>query len=420
MAAGSASRRSQVTPVVAISGIVAGGDGVGRLDDGMAVFVSRTAPGDQAEIEVTERKRRFARARLVSLSTSSPSRVDPTCPHYERDRCGGCRLQHLSEAAQREVKRCLVGDAIRRIGKRDVPDPPIVPSPSAWRYRSKITLAIADGHIGLHREDRPGSPFDLEDCLLVSERVMQLWTSVRGNRRLLSGDLDSLVLREDRDGRLHVMAIGGDVAWDAAPLAAELGDERICYWWRPGKGAARIVAGSRTGFPAVAFEQVNTELAKQIRLAAVDGLGDVADKTVWDLYGGVGDTAELLSDRGARVCSIDSDRAAVEWGISRGSSRVKRLVGRVEENLHRMRTPDAIVVNPPRAGLATPVTRFLEEGAKGAGGAELRQLAYISCDPATLARDLSRMPSLTIRSLTAFDLFPQTAHVETLALLEGV
>ena len=169
----------------------------------------------------------------------------------------------------------------------------------------------------------------------------------------------------------------------------------------------------------MAFEQVNTELAKQIRLAAVDGLGDVADKTVWDLYGGVGDTAELLSDRGARVCSIDSDRAAVEWGISRGSSRVKRLAGRVEENLHRMRTPDAIVVNPPRSGLATPVTRFLEEGAKGAGGAELRQLAYISCDPATLARDLSRMPSLTIRSLTAFDLFPQTAHVETLALLEG-
>ena len=168
MAASSASRRPQVTHTVAISGIVAGGDGVGRLDDGIAVFVSRTAPGDQAEIEVTERKRRFARARLVSLSTPSPSRVDPTCPHYERDRCGGCRLQHLSGEAQREVKSRLVGDAMRRIGKRDVTDPPIVSSPNAWRYRSKITLAAAAGRIGLHREDAPGSPFDLEDCLLVS------------------------------------------------------------------------------------------------------------------------------------------------------------------------------------------------------------------------------------------------------------
>jgi 23S rRNA (uracil1939-C5)-methyltransferase len=411
-----------MTATVSISGIAAGGDGVGRLDDGMAVFVSRTAPGDRAEIEVTERKGRFARARLVSLSTSSPSRVDPKCPHYERDRCGGCRLQHLSDAAQRDVKSRLVGDAIRRIGKRDVPDPPIVASPSEWRYRSKVTLAVAGGRIGLHREDEPGSPFDLEDCLLVSERVMQLWTRLRSRRSLLPERVNSLVLREDRDGRLHAMAIGGESAWDAEVIATDLADESISFWWQPENGAARVVAGSSTGFPAVAFEQANTELATTIRLAAVDGLGDVAGRTVWDLYGGVGDTAELLSDRGACVWSIDSDRAAVEWGAARGSATVKRLVGRVEENLGRMPQPCAIVLNPPRTGLAAAVASYLERwvgGGAGEAGGAARRLAYISCDPATLARDLSRMPSLQIRSLTAFDLFPQTAHVEILVLLEG-
>ncbi|UCD25775.1 MAG: class I SAM-dependent RNA methyltransferase [Gemmatimonadota bacterium] len=403
---------------VTIGGIAAGGDGVGRLSDGMAVFVPRTAPGDEAEIEVTERKGRFARARLVRLAGSGPDRVDPPCPHYEGDRCGGCRLQHMSVSAQREVKGRLVGDALRRIGKREVSDPSVVPSSEQWRYRSKITLAVADGRIGLHREDSPGSVFELDDCLLVRERVMRLWGKMREQRRFLPVKLESLVLREDRDGRLHAMVAGGDESWDAGELAVRLGDEEISFWWRPEKGAARVVAGPTTGFPAVAFEQVNAELAQEVRLEAVRGVGDVAGKVVWDLYGGVGDTAELLRARGAEVWSIDSDRTAVEWGRARGSSEVKRLVGRVEESLGRMPIPAAIVVNPPRAGVDSGVARFVENWA-GVARAGVQRLAYVSCDPATLARDLGRMPSLHIRSVTAFDLFPHTAHVETLALLEA-
>jgi 23S rRNA (uracil1939-C5)-methyltransferase len=413
-----------VTHTVAIAGIAGGGDGVGRLDDGIAVFVPRTAPGDEAEVEVTERKTRYARGRLVDLVKRSPDRVDPPCPHYVRDRCGGCQLQHLSTEAQREIKSSLVGDALRRIGKRDVPDPPVVGSPDGWRYRSKITLAVSGRCIGLRRFDDPGSVFDLEDCALVGERVMRLWSEVGTQRRLLPPDLDTLMLREDRDGRLHVMAAGGSLVWDANELAQKLGDGSISYWWRPKNGAARVVAGPTTGFPAVAFEQANSTLAQEIRRAAVDGLGHLAGQVVWDLYGGVGDTAELLSERGGLVWSIDSDRSAVEWGKARGSSAVRRLVGKVEENLERMDRPDAVIVNPPRTGLDKSVAKYLEGWTSGTGQEWMqpgrRRVAYVSCDPATLARDLGRMPSLRIRSLTAFDVFPQTAHVETLAVMEGV
>ncbi len=408
--------RIAVITSVAISGIAAGGHGVGRLEDGVAVFVPRTAPGDVAEVEVLLRKQRYARARLVSVRNPGAGRCEPLCEHYVRDRCGGCQLQHLSTATQLQVKSNLVGEALRRIGKRDVEDPPIVPSPAVWRYRSKISMAVGNGRIGLRPEDRPDSLFQLNDCLIVSERVMELWGRLRQQSSLLPDPLDSLVLSEDRDGRLHVVAAGGSVVWNAEPLAALLDDPSISFWWKPEKGAPRVVAGTRDAFPVVAFEQANTPLARSIRREATEGLGEVAGQVTWDLYGGVGDTAELLSGMGARVWTVDWDRAAVEWGEAHGSEKVTRIAGRVEEALFRLPEPDAVVVNPPRTGLAAAVTRYLDGWARESRG---RRVAYVSCNPATLARDLTRMESLRVMSLTAYDLFPQTAHVETLAMLEA-
>ena len=395
---------------------------MGRLADGLAVFVPRTAPGDTAQVEVVQRKSRYARARLVTLSSAGPDRVEPPCAHYRDDQCGGCQLQHLSGESQLAVKRKLVGDAVRRIAKREIADPPIVPSAAAWRYRAKITLAVERGRIGLRPHDRPGATFDLDDCPLVRQRVMQLWALIRGHRPLLPAGLVSLVLREDRAGRLHVVAVGGDVAWDAGPLAQVVDDPAVSFWWKPRGGAARVVWGPSTGFPAVAFEQVNADLAQAIRARAVDSLGDVSGKVVWDLYGGVGDTAELLAGRGATAWSVDCDRSAVEWGRaamtgrSYGTGSLTRITGRVEELLNRLPQPWAVVVNPTRTGLHRLVTAYLE---RWGGGRRGSRLCYISCDPATLARDLGRMPSHQIESLTAYDLFPQTGHVETLAVLES-
>jgi 23S rRNA (uracil1939-C5)-methyltransferase len=405
-----------VTPTVTIRGIVAGGDGVGCLEDGMTVFVPRTAPGDEAKVEVIRRKRRYARGRLVGLARPGDSRVDPPCVHYTRDRCGGCRLQHLSLETQLAVKRELVGEAVRRIGKREAADPPIVASDLVWHYRSQITLAATADAIGLHRLDDSVAVFEMEDCLIVREPVTHLWQRIRPHRDLLPSGLAALVLKEDRSGMLHLVTVGGEEPWNPVRLSRRLAGLTVTYWWQPKRGAARVVAGDGGAFPAVAFEQSNRDLAQAIRVAAVSGLGPIDNAVVWDLYGGVGDTAELLTGRGARAWSVDSNRTALEWARAHGSSSVTRVAGRVEESLGRLPAPRAVVVNPPRTGLAARVSSALESWARTTATG---RVAYISCDPATLARDLSRMPSLRLRSLTAYDLFPQTAHVESLALLEA-
>lgn len=403
--------------VVAITRISAGGDGVARLPDGLVVFVPRTAPEDQAEVEVEERRKRFARARLVGLVRPGAARVEPECPHYTADRCGGCQLQHLTPASQLEVKARIVGDALRRIGRQEVPDPGIVPAPAVWRYRTKITLAVSGQRIGLHPHDAPAAVFALRDCRITREPLMRLWSLVSVHRALLPQELEDLVLREDRGGGLHLVVGGGKEPWDAGPLAAAVGERDVSYWWRPRGGAARVVAGPLTGFPALAFEQVNPVLGSRIRDDAVSALGEVAGSVVWDLYGGVGDTARLLAGRGATVWSVDRDRGAIEWARQQeGGDRIHWVTGLVEESLHRLPAPDAVVVNPPRSGLVPRVSGALERWSAGRPGA---RLAYVSCDPATLARDLARMPSLRLTQVRAYDLFPQTSHVETVAVLEA-
>ncbi|GIW50800.1 MAG: 23S rRNA (uracil-5-)-methyltransferase RumA [Gemmatimonadales bacterium] len=405
---------------VRIERLAAGGDGVGRLEDGMVVFVPRAAPGDLAEVEVWERKPRFARARLVRVLEPGPGRVDPLCVHYVADRCGGCQFQHLAAEVQLQAKASLVGDALRRIGKREVGDPAVVPSPAEWRYRTKITLAVSNGIIGLHRYDRPEEVFELGDCLIARESLMGLWRRLQNCKSELPRGVASVALKEDRSGGLHLVVSGGEPPWEPEPLVRALGD-RVSVWWQPARGAARVVSGNRRGFPALAFEQINPELAGRIREQAVQWLGEVEGRVVWDLYCGVGDTAFLLVQRGARVYAVDADRQAIEWARSEYAARsgaVEFMHGLVEESLHRLPEPDRVVANPPRRGMHALVTGALEGWARSRRGSrDPIRLCYISCDPATLARDLARLPSFKLLELKAFDLFPQTCHVETVALL---
>ena len=214
------SKRTAVTCTVTIERVAAGGDGVGHLEDGLVVFVPRAAPGDILDIELTRRKARYARGRMLGIIAAGPTRVAPDCPHYENEKCGGCQLQHLSAESQREVKGRIVGDALRRIAKLSVPDPEVVASQQQWRYRGKITLASKGGLLGLRPYDRPDVAFDLGECLLAQDRVMALWKTVSRDRALLPDTMESLVLRADRMGGQHVLSIGGKGSWDAAPLAA--------------------------------------------------------------------------------------------------------------------------------------------------------------------------------------------------------
>jgi 23S rRNA (uracil1939-C5)-methyltransferase len=408
--------RSIAMTEVHILRLAAGGDGVARLPDGKTVFVPRTAPGDLVELSELREHKRFARARVKRVLEPSPVRVEPRCPHYVVDECGGCQLQHLDYEAQLSARQSFVGDAIRRLGKRDTPDPPIVPAAKPYDYRTKLTLHVADkGHrIGLHRYDRPSQLFDLVWCHITVPELMTLWQPVRKLRHLLPTALEQIVLRLDRSGGRHLLLrVGKGEVWSGAKrLLREMEGmgARATIWWQPEGGAARAVAGSGEAYPATVFEQVHPEMGDRVRDFAVQQLGDARGRRVWDLYAGIGETTEKLVNGGATVESVESDRRAVAEAEMKGPA-ARRHTGRVEDLLRELKAPDLVIANPPRTGMDARVTVELERLLP-------RRLVYISCDPATLARDLQRLPTFQLKLVQAFDLFPQTTHVETVAVLE--
>jgi 23S rRNA (uracil1939-C5)-methyltransferase len=391
---------------------------VGKLPDGKTVFVPRTAPGDLIELGEIRQHKRFARARLLRLIEASAERVEPRCPHYLADECGGCQVQHINYETQLRSRSALVGDALRRLARQEVPDPPITPSTKTYDYRTKVTLHVSsDGRkIGLHRYGRPDQLFDLKWCHITVPELMELWQDLRALRPLLPPDLAQVVLRMDRTGGRHVvLRIGPGEVWSGfEELRRELTRRNISatIWYQPEGGAPRAIAGAGEAFPATVFEQVNPEMGDRVRSFAVQQLGDIAGCRVWDLYAGIGETTMQLISLGATVESVELDRRAVAEAEARGPA-ARRHVGRVEDVLREMHPPDMVIVNPPRTGMDERVTAGLTRLAP-------RRVVYISCDPATLARDLQRMDRLRLVSVQAFDLFPQTSHVETVALLEPV
>lgn len=430
---------------VRILRLAAGGDGVGKLDDGRTVFVPRTAPGDLVELITPRNHARFARARLARLQEPGPDRVSPRCRHYTGDDCGGCQWQHLDPTAQREAKRAIVADALQRIGRLDTPVAPVVSGRADWGYRSRIALAIGPGrrYAGFHPLDRADRVFPLDHCDLAAPTLMTLWAVLKRYLALLPPDVEQLVLRLDRDQGLHlVVRTAGDQVWArAADLARRVAESGVSatVWWQPAGGAARVLAGAADPFPATVFEQINPELGDLIRDFAIARLGAIRGVHVWDLYSGVGDTTDRLLELGATVESVELDRRAVEFAERRsraaaggGPSQrpepagVVRHSGRVEDLIGTLRRPGVVIANPPRAGIDVRVSQALLERRPA-------RIVYVSCDPATLARDIGRLcqtiaeppgrdrgsEPYRVASVQPFDLFPQTAHVETVALLEG-
>lgn len=406
-----------MTDTARIRAIAAGGDGVGVLSDGCTVLVPRTAPGDVVELAVVRRSKRLARARVERVVEASPERTTPRCPHYEADGCGGCQVQHLDAASQREARRKLVGDALRRIGHLDVPEVRLIESETEWNYRTKISLTVKRHRIGFHKVGRPDEVFDLVECHLARPELNALWAGVSRHRRLLPPHLEQIVLRVDREGRCHVIVrVPGTEVWTrSGELGQALRREGIAaiLWWDPQGGAPRTVYGAKEAYPAMVFEQVHPEMGDQVRAHAVAGLGALEGRHCWDLYAGIGETTRALAARGATVESVELDRRAVSLAETLGpGGNITRHAGPVEEWLPRLKPADRIIVNPPRTGLGEAVTSRLAVQPSG-------RLVYVSCDPATLARDLDRLrEAFAVAEVTAFDLFPQTAHVETVVRLD--
>jgi 23S rRNA (uracil1939-C5)-methyltransferase len=419
-----------VRATVGITGIAAGGAGVGRLPDGVAVFVHRTAPGDEAEIRIVERKRRWARGELLRLRTAGPDRREPPCPHYAR--CGGCTLEHLRYEAQLRWKGTLVREALRRIGGIAAEPPEVVPSPNEFRYRNRVSFTLlrtGAGRViaGFHEIQRPDRVLDIDErCLLPESALADVWRDVRrawgeNAGRLPSGDELRLTLRAAADGSASLFVDGGYHPGRPDELLARV--PRLTAIWHRARGAGEgeLLAGSpaldeawgeeNVALSGAVFLQVNRDAAALLEQHVEERAGDVAGLRVVDAYCGVGLHARRLARRGARVVGIELDPIAIREAVRTAPAGARFIAGAVEDHLGGELPADLVIVNPPRAGLDARVTSLL-------AATPPKRLLYVSCDPATLARDLARLqPSLTLSSIRCFDLFPQTAHVETVVEL---
>jgi 23S rRNA (uracil1939-C5)-methyltransferase len=400
---------------VSIESIASGGDGVGRME-GLVVFVPRTAPGDVVAADIAG-KARFARGSLRTVVTPSTSRIDPPCPHYTRDKCGGCQLQHMAYASQRDAKRTIIRDAVQRIGRRDVDLPLVERSPEEWRYRAKLTLAMRRRGprwiAGLHPYDDPVRVFALADCPITDRRVVAAW------REIMNADAFFPVAEELRgsvritEGGPTFVMMGGR-RWAARRQFAEAVPSITALWWEPTpEGERELLFDKRVDKPpSASFGQVNAEMAAILRAYVLERALSYEPTTAIDAYAGAGQTALTLAERGVRVTAIEADADASRWSASLLPAGSRAIQARVEDALPGLFPTDLVIVNPPRAGVDPRVTEVLEREA-----GHVRALIYVSCNPATLARDLSRLPSYGIASLRGFDMFPQTAHVETVCEL---
>lgn len=401
------------TVSLAIDAIAAGGDGVAR-SEGLVVFVPRTAPGDVITASIAG-KGHFARGGLRTILRPSPDRIDPPCPHYTRERCGGCQIQHMQYSSQLAAKQRIITDAMTRIGKREIEPPDVVPSANEWRYRTKLTLALRrrpGGWIaGLHPYDDPGRVFALADCPITDRRVVSTWREILTASEFLPGAASLRgSVRWASDGPSFVLM--GGTRWSDHPRFFEAVPTLSALYWEPAESARQLLGDRRISpTPAASFAQVNPAVADMLREYVFECVMSFGPARVIDAYSGAGELAAALATSGVTVTAIELDPDAARWAEQQLPPPSRSIAGRVEEVLPRVTGAEVVVVNPPRSGVHVNVTEYLEHSQT------VRAIIYVSCDPATLARDIARLPSYAIQSVRAFDMFPQTAHVETVCVL---
>lgn len=380
---------------VRIESLAAGGDGVAHGPDGRVLFVPFTAPGDRVRVTVTEARARFARGRVEALLEAGPARVDPVCPAFGS--CGGCAWQHVDYGVQLEAKRRIVEDALTRIGGIHF-DGAIesVASPDFYGYRSRTRVVRSGARIG-YRRRRSRAVHAVSRCPVLTEGL---------------------------DAALHDLAAapgessaGGEEEWE---LAQGAGAPRVVRLGAPLPGPAPApleleVLGDRLRISPGVFFQANALLRDALVTAVIDaaGRGDAAVEA----FAGAGFFTLALSRRFTRVTAIEADPSAARDLRGNLAAAERANVEVLAEDLvaavGRLAPAEALILDPPRSGLSPGSVGDLATLAP-------ERIVYLSCDPATLARDLSAFQAegYRVSALTVFDLFPQTPHVETLARLE--
>jgi 23S rRNA (uracil1939-C5)-methyltransferase len=455
------SRNGRVLSVTVTDIAMPGDAGVAKADD-FVVFVPGTIPGDRVTIRIVKRERRYGHGEVVAIEEPSPLRVEPACPHFGA--CGGCTIQSMDYAGQLEMKASHLRESLKRIGRLDVAEDrfeEITPSPRVYLYRSKIELTFGyHGNAviaGMRGSMTAGGParsvvLPVPGCRIFSEGLKRILDVVEDHihreglfpydERTKRGTLRHLVLKESKaTGRIMaIVETKGGQDHGMGELFRRLKQEtpHVTSLWRavndrPGsyidygrlrhEGGERYIEESLTGltlrvYPA-SFFQPNPAGAALIyervgRIAAELKAGNVLG-----LYCGMAPMEFVLSRHSQNVVGVDSSRANIENArenaLLNGIGNCSFLAGRVEDIVtdRSFMRPDIVVIDPPRSGVSPRGTDLITSLAPKA-------LIYVSCNPATLARDLGRLAAAgyAVELVAPFDLFPHTSHLETLTVLK--
>ena len=377
--------------ILTIEKLVYGGDGLARLD-GRVVFTPYVLAGETVRAQVERVKNDLFRGKLLEVITPAPGRVDPPCPYYLH--CGGCQYQHIAYESQVEQKRAILREALRRVGRIEFDGEIEALAGEPWKYRNRVQLHIEDSGVGYYEHGSRGL-CPIESCAVASPALNQAIQTlskatppVKTTVGLFTNDLEMQVNVSDRLPRAAY-----------ARFAALGSNGPIEYQ------GFRVSPNS--------FFQVNRFLVDKLVECAV---GSFAGETAVDLYAGVGLFAVKLAERFTRVTAVESGWSAfrdLEYNIQRRELPIEAQNANAEDYLASLNdAPDLILADPPRAGLGKRAVKELTR-------IRAQHLCIVSCDPATLARDLEGLlaSGYRIEKLTLIDLFPQTFHMETVAHL---
>ena len=425
-----------------VDSLAQGGRGVARRDDGFVVFVAGGLPGDRVRVRVSKAKRGYAEAGAVELLEASPERIADVCVH-EGEPCPGAPWQGLAYERQLEEKAAQVDEALRRLGGLDgFESEAIVPAVSPWRYRNKLEYSFGDREgdavLGFHRRGSWRDVVDVDDCHLASaanneaRNTVRDWARAEGLPAYESDDgrgvLRNLIVREGaRTGQVQTRLVTTGAEFPRPPVdlhtvidgpaggtdgpTGVLGEEHL----------EEELGGLRFRISHSAFFQTNTEMAERLYGVAAEYAGFTGSERVFDLYCGIGTIALSLAASAGQVWGIetvpeavaDAERNAKRNGI--GNARFVTADARlgIRPLIERAGKPDVVVVDPPRAGLSKKVVRRVIE-------CEAPRIVYVSCNPTTLAPNAAQLAEAgyRLRRVTPVDMFPQTPHVECVALLE--
>jgi 23S rRNA (uracil1939-C5)-methyltransferase len=374
-----------------IERLASSGEGVAHDPDGRVVFVPATVPGDRVEVRLVEERRRFARGEVSQRVEDGPDRVEPRCTLVGR--CGGCTWQHIAYPAQVRAKGAIVEDALRRIGRLDLPGEVVcTPSPDPFGYRGRARLGFEGGRVGF-RHLRSHALCPTTTCAVLAPPLAEALAALG---------------RKPPEGQGELTLAAGD-------------DGAVCITGdgRPGRGVVLEVAGDRVRVSAGGFLQVNALLRGALAEAVFEAAG--SGERLAEYFAGAGFFTLGLARRFGRVVAVESHPTATADLAANltaaGLSNVEVETARAESDRHwdtmRRFAPQVVVLDPPRTGLPPRFARYV-------AGLGADRIVYVSCDPATLARDLRVLcdDGYRLTSIRGFDLFPQTPHVETLATLE--